>query len=84
MWTGISTFNLTKTCITWKLRIVCAKFTDTPSSKDVKETARYPTVLLEAALDEPNPRSNPNYWKTASCLILFLQSVSCVIWKNRN
>ena len=58
MWTGIWTFYLTITCITWKLRIVCAEFTCTPSSKDVKETARYPTVLLEAALDEQNPRSN--------------------------
>ena len=61
MWTGIWTCNPKITCITWKLRIVVAEFTDTPSSKDVKETARYPTVLLEAALDEPNPPIEPNY-----------------------
>ena len=58
-------YELTITCITWKLRLVFREFTDTRSSKDVEETALYLTVQLGAALDDPNSgksRNTPIYY----------------------
>ncbi len=40
-----------------------ASIIGTRRRKVAQDAARYPTVLLETALDEPNFRSNPNYWK---------------------
>ncbi len=56
MWTD----SLTTTCITWKLRLVFAEFTDTRRSKDVTEAELYLTVQLGAALDDPNSGKSRN------------------------